>query len=145
MGGKPSRAEAAAAAVAGVPSFRPAVLYERRRFCAGFDPAANRGTNEPAPARPSARPRAEQGLDEYAPTSREREEGARGARLERPGLARRREAAARGEGQRLLVTAPDRVARGVGHHPFLVLVQDRFWGNVVSYFACDIPQSLSGS
>ena len=27
----------------------------------------------------------------------------------------------------------------------LVLVQDRFWGNVVSYFACDIPQYLSGS
>jgi hypothetical protein len=27
----------------------------------------------------------------------------------------------------------------------LVLVQDRFWGNVVSYFACDIPQYLFGS
>lgn len=27
----------------------------------------------------------------------------------------------------------------------LVLVQDRFWGNMVSYFACDIPQFLSDS
>ena len=27
----------------------------------------------------------------------------------------------------------------------LVLVQDRFWGKVVSYFACDIPQYLSES
>ena len=26
----------------------------------------------------------------------------------------------------------------------LVLMQDRFWGNVVSYFAGDIPQYLSG-
>jgi hypothetical protein len=28
---------------------------------------------------------------------------------------------------------------------FLVLLQDRFWRNVVSYFACDLPQYLSGS
>jgi hypothetical protein len=28
---------------------------------------------------------------------------------------------------------------------FLVLLQDRFWGNVVSCVACDIPQYLSGS
>ena len=27
----------------------------------------------------------------------------------------------------------------------LVLLQDRCWGNGVSYFACDIPQYLSGS
>src|SRR5713101_4828602 len=27
----------------------------------------------------------------------------------------------------------------------LVLLQDRFWGNVLSYFACAIPQYLSGS
>jgi putative transposase len=27
----------------------------------------------------------------------------------------------------------------------LVLLQDRCWGNVVSYFACDRPQFLSGS
>jgi CubicO group peptidase (beta-lactamase class C family) len=28
---------------------------------------------------------------------------------------------------------------------YLVLLQDRFWGNVVSCFVCDIPQYLSGS
>jgi phenylalanine ammonia-lyase len=28
---------------------------------------------------------------------------------------------------------------------YLVLLQDRFWGNVLSFVACDIPQSLSGS
>jgi hypothetical protein len=29
--------------------------------------------------------------------------------------------------------------------PLLVLLQDRFWGNVISCFACDLPQYLSGS
>ena len=48
------------------------------------------------------------------------------------------------------VTRQVRGAQGKGGEPFLqgerlVLVQDRFWGNMVSYFACDIPQYLSAS
>jgi hypothetical protein len=34
---------------------------------------------------------------------------------------------------------------GYRANPALVLLQDRFWGNVVSCFACDRPPYLSGS
>ena len=36
-------------------------------------------------------------------------------------------------------------AQVLGLEVVLVLVQDRFWGNVVSCVACDRPQYLSGS
>src|SRR5215470_15433683 len=69
LGGKPSLDKAVAADVAGVPSFCTEVPYECRRLCAGFDPAASRGTNDPATARPPAGLCAEQGLDDPVPTS----------------------------------------------------------------------------
>jgi hypothetical protein len=39
--------------------------------------------------------------------------------------------------------SPTRLCEHLGR--LLVLLQDRCWGNVVSYFACDRPQFLSGS